>query len=156
MSVFKSQYSRALRVIASANANIPYPTVILGGINQSSGGTLVDLSVNFIESNVKAGDIVVLNDESATATVLSVTNENTLKVNEEIFSEVSMDYTIYQASPQTGLGNPGCYLYANETGSVTVVTIGGDQVEFKDLQAGSILPVQVIKYISGTPAIALW
>jgi hypothetical protein len=156
MSVFKTTFSRALRIIPSDNANIPYPTVILEGTNASSGGTLVDTAVDFIKSNVKPGDIVVLNDESGTATVISISDENTLKINADIFSVEDLPYTIYQSSPQTGLGNPGCYLYINETGAATVITIGGDEVDFKDLQAGTILPVQVIKYIAGAPAIALW
>ena len=61
---------------------------------------------------------------------------------------------------QDGSGNNGCVLYVGGAGTLKVTTIGGDDVTFSGLIAGSFVPVQVVKvWATGTSAtniIALW
>jgi hypothetical protein len=149
MSVFKTTFSRALQVVKSDYANIPYPTVIGSGAATSSDtNLLIDSAATFITNNVQTGDIVYNTTNLSAATVVEVIDENTLLLNSDIFQS-GWNYTVYQASSQTGLGNQGCYLYvgnvSNEGGVLTVTTIGGDIVVFDGIQDGTILPVQVIK-----------
>jgi hypothetical protein len=63
-------------------------------------------------------------------------------------------------SSEDGSGNNGCVLYVGSFGDVKVRTIGGDDVTFKNVQAGTFLPVQVIRVFStgttSTDIVALW
>ena len=56
--------------------------------------------------------------------------------------------------------NNGCTLYVGGTGSVKVLTIGGDEVTFTGIQAGTFMPIQVLRvFATGTSAtsiVALW
>lgn len=163
MSVFKTTFSRALSAIPSDSNNIPYPNAIATGLTSNSGPfQLIDINASFKIDNVKTGDIVYNTTSFLSATVLEVLDKNTLLLNANIFS-LAHQYTVYQASSQTGLGNQGCYLYIGNTSggnnAVTVTTISGDFVEFKGLTSGTIIPVQVIALNSATTAssiIALW
>jgi hypothetical protein len=60
----------------------------------------------------------------------------------------------------TGGENNGCVLYVGGTGTVKVLTVGGDEVTFSGVQAGTFMPVQVVRvYATGTSAtniVALW
>jgi hypothetical protein len=157
MSVFKTTFSRALTVIPSEDANIPYPTVIVSGTSGEVGpNKLVDDTVDFIALNVKEGDIIYNTTSSLAATVVSVDSDIQLTLNANIFIVIGQEYIVYQASPQTGLGNPGCFLYINKEADYQVVTIGGDVILFDGVPNGTVLPVQVIKLISGDNCIALW
>lgn len=160
MSLFKTTFSRALLVIKSDNANIPYPNAIESGTNTSTASNqLIDTTATFVTFNVQVGDIVYNTTDSTAATVVSVTNETTLVLNANIFAATAKAYTIYQASPQTGMGNPGCYLYVGGTGTLVVTTIGNDVLTFSGVPAGTVLPVQVIKLASASTATlvnALW
>lgn len=59
-----------------------------------------------------------------------------------------------------GTSNNGCVLYIGGAGNLRVTTIGGDDVSFTGILAGSFLPVQVVKvWADGTSAtniVALW
>ena len=161
MSVFKSQFSRALAVIKSDNANIPFPAEVKSGTNTSSvTDQLVDSAGDFINAGVKTGDIVYNTTDGLAATVVSVTSATVIVLNADIFAASSKAYTIYQASPQTTIGNQGCNLYIGGAGNVKVTTIGGDIVTFTAPTLGQVLPVQVIKlHSTGTSATlinALW
>lgn len=160
MSVFKTTFSRALSVIKSDNANIPYPAVVQTGTNTSTGASqLIDSAANFQTNVVAPGDIVYNTTDGTAATVVSITNQTTLVLNSNIFAATAKSYVIYQASGQTGLGNTGCFLYVGGAGNVVVTTLGGDILTFSGVTAGSILPVQVIKVASATTATlinALW
>ncbi len=163
MSVFKSQFSRALTVIRSNNSNIPFPSPEESGTSTSvSAGFLVDSTALFVTKNVKTGDIVYNTSDGLSATVLEVVNETTLLLNADIFAFTGKEYTVYAASPQNTIGNTGCFLYIGVGGNVKVTTIGGDEVLFYGVAAGTVLPVQVIKVwapASGTTAVqivALW
>lgn len=154
MSVFKSQFSRALAVIKSDNANIPFPAEVKSGTNTSSvTDQLVDSAGDFINAGVKTGDIVYNTTDGLAATVVSVTSATVIVLNADIFAASSKAYTIYQASPQTTIGNQGCNLYIGGAGNVKVTTIGGDIVTFTAPTLGQVLPVQVIKlHSTGTSA----
>ncbi len=161
MSVFKSQFSRALRAYKSDDANIPYPSLIETGTNTTATTLkLIDSAGLFITNNVKAGDIVYNDTDELAATVVSVDSETQITLNANIFTATSKIYAVYQGSSQTGLGNPGCNLYIGGAGNVSVATIGGDVVTFFAVPAGTTLPVQVLKLIatstSATNVIALW
>lgn len=160
MSVFKSQFSRALSVIKSDNANVPYPAVAVSGTNTSTAtASLIDSGATFVTNKVAPGDIVYNTTDGSAATVLGVTNETTVVLNASIFAATAKAYVIYQASAQTTLGNYGCFLYVGGAGNVVVTTIGGDIVTFNGVPAGAVIPVQVIKVASATTATlinALW
>jgi len=161
MSVFKSQFSRALAVIKSDNANIPFPAEVKSGTNTSAvTDQLVDSAGDFINAGVKTGDIVYNTTDGLAATVVSVTSATVILLNADIFATSSKAFTIYQASPQTTIGNQGCNLYIGGAGNVKVTTIGGDIVTFTAPTLGQVLPVQVIKlHSTGTSATlvnALW
>ncbi len=67
---------------------------------------------------------------------------------------------IPSVSSQDGSGNNGCVLYVGTKGNLKVMTVGGDEVTFTNIQDGSFIPVQVLKVFStGTTAsniVALW
>lgn len=160
MGVFKSQFSRALPVIKSDNAAIPYPAVIASGTNTSTTSSkLVCSTATFITNGVAVGDIVYNTTDSTAATVTAVDSQTTLSLNANIFAATAKAFTVYQDSQQTGLGNTGCMLYVGGAGNVSVITIGGDTVVFNGVPAGTILPVQVHNLNSATTATlinALW
>jgi hypothetical protein len=161
MSVFKSQFSRALLVTKSDSADVPFPATNASGTNTSvSVSSLIDSAATFETNNVKTGDIVYNTTDGNAATVLVVVSETALLLNDDIFAASGKNYTIYQASSQTSNGNPGCNLYIGGAGNVKVTTIGGDVITFTATPVGSVLPVQVIKvHATGTTATlinALW
>ena len=60
----------------------------------------------------------------------------------------------------TGGVNNGCVLYVGGSGDIKVTTIGGDDVTFVGIPAGTFIPVHVIRVWStgttSTDIIALW
>ena len=163
MSVFKSQFSRALAVIPTDNANVPYPAPSASGTNTSvTVASLIDSSATFNTKNIKTGDIVYNTTDGTAATVLVVVSQTSLLLNADIFTATAKVYVVYAASPQTSNGNPGCFLYVGGAGNVKVTTIGQDIITFTAVPLGTVLPVQVIKVhslSSGTTATlinALW
>lgn len=163
MSVFKTTFSRALAVIPSDNANVPYPSSIASGTNTSTAvASLIDSAATFNTKNVKTGDIVYNTTDGTAATVISVVSQTTLLLNADIFTATAKAYVVYAASAQTTIGNQGCFLYVGGAGNVKVTTIGQDVVTFTAVPVGTVLPVQVVKVHasgSGTTATlinALW
>jgi hypothetical protein len=161
MSVFKTTFSRALRAYLSDNANIPFPNAIDSGTSTSVvASKLVDSTATFITNNVKTGDIVYNDTDETAATVVSVDSQTQLTLNADIFTATAEIFTVYAASPQTTIGNAGCFLYVGGTGNVSVVTIGNDIATFFAVPAGTTLPIQVLKLRStsttATNIVALW
>jgi len=161
MSATIIQAHRALKVLPSDNAEIPFPAVAQAGVNTSIvASQLVDTAATFVTNSVRTGDIVYNVTDSTSATVLSVTNQTTLVLNANIFLATAKSYVVYQASAQTTIGNQGCVLYIGGPGNVAVTTNGGDTVTLVGLNAGQFVPVQVTKVaLTGTSAtdiIALW
>lgn len=161
MSVFKSQFTRALRAHPSDNADIAYPAPVTTGTNTSvTASKLVNTAGLFITNNVNVGDVVHNDTAGTAATITAIDSETTLSLNANIFTATAQTYTIYAMSSQVGLGNPGCLLYVGGAGNVSVVTYGGDTITFNGVPAGTTLPIQVVKLRStGTTATlvnALW
>ncbi len=138
---------RALRIIPSDNADIPYPAVTTSGTNTSAtSNKLVDSGATFQTSKVQIGDIVYNTTDSSTTYVTNVDSETVLSLNNDIFAAGSKDYVIY-----SGNQNNGCVLYVGGTGNVNCVTAGGDTVLFNSVAVGILggtCPVQVIKVLS--------
>jgi hypothetical protein len=161
MSVFKTTFSRVLRAHPSDNADIAYPNQIAGGTNTTATDfKLINSAALYITKNVKTGDVVHNDTAGTAATVVSVDSETQLTLNANIFTSTAQSYAVYAMSSQSGMGNPGCFLYVGGTGNVSVVTIGGDTIVFNGVPAGTTLPIQVVKLRStGTTATlvnALW
>jgi hypothetical protein len=161
MSVFKTTFSRALRAHPSDNANIAYPAVVTSGTNTSAVAfKLVNSAATFITNNVRTGDIVHNDTAGTAATVVSVDSQTQLTLNADIFTTTAQAYVVYPDSPQSGMGNPGAFLYVGGTGNVSVVTIGNDIITFNGVPAGTTLPIQVLKLRStsttATLINALW
>jgi hypothetical protein len=146
MSVFKTTFSRALRAHPSDNADIAYPNQIAGGTNTTSTAfKLINSAALYVTKNVKTGDVVHNDTAGTAATVVSVDSETQLTLNADIFTATAQAYVVYAMSPQSGMGNPGCFLYVGGTGNVSVVTIGNDIVTFNGVPAGTTIPIQVLK-----------
>jgi hypothetical protein len=161
MSLFKTTFTRALRAHPSNDADIAYPTQIAGGNNTTATtNKLINSAATYITKNVKTGDVVHNDTAGTAATVVSVESETELTLNANIFTTTAQAYAIYAMSPQTSMGNPGCFLYIGGTGNVSVITIGGDQLIFNGVPAGTTLPIQVRRLrATGTTATlvnALW
>ena len=161
MSVFKTTFSRALRVIPSDNAVVPSVQQISTGTNTSVvTNQLVNSAGNFINLNVAVGDVVYNITDSTAATVVSVSSASVIVLNADIFAATSKTYVIYQQSAKTGSGNTGAFLFIGGAGNVAVTTLGNDEVIFNAVPVGTILAVQVLKVKStGTTATlinALW
>ena len=161
MSAFTLVYTRALRAHPSNNADIAYPAINETGTSTSViASKLVDSTATFITLNVRTGDVVHNDTLGTAATVVSVDSETQLTLNADIFTAAAQSFVVYAMSSQSGLGNPGCYLYVGGAGNVSVVTLGGDTITFVGVPAGTTLPIQVVKLrATGTTATqvnAMW
>jgi hypothetical protein len=62
-------------------------------------------------------------------------------------------------APNGTTNNDGCVLYVGGAGTLNVQTVGGDDVSFVGVLAGTFIPVNVLKvYASSTASniVALW
>jgi hypothetical protein len=162
MSVFKSQFSRAIRAHKSDNADIAVPTTfIVAGVNTTATAfKLISSAATFITNNVKTGDVIHNDTDETSATVLTVDSQTQLTLNADIFTATAKSYAVYGMSPQSGMGNEGCNLYVGGAGNVSVVTIGGDIATFFAVPAGIVLPIQVVRLratsTTATNVMGLW
>jgi len=161
MPTEKLQPSRALQVIPSNNAVIPFVNVVVLGTNTSTTSLrLVASAAAFVTDNVQAGDVVYNTTDNTAATVVSVISQTQLVLNADIFLATAKSFVIYQQSAQTGGSNRGCVLYIGTAGNVRVLTSGNDIVTFSNVQAGTFFPINVIQvFTTGTTAsniVALW
>lgn len=165
MSVFKSEFSRALKVISSNNCVIPSPNLLISSTATGQDtNLLIDTTANFIingtngtQYRVNTGDVVYNYVTQEAATIVKVINNNTLLLNANSIVLTGIAYSIYQQGGQTGLGNRGCFLWANTSGEVNGLTAGGDLVSVY-ITGGTICPIQFISS-SGSSSIsilALW
>jgi hypothetical protein len=157
MAYQKLQVSRALQVIKSDNANIPFPGVVEPGTSTSVvANQLVDSAATFVTLNVRVGDVVYNTTTSTAATVNRVVDNTTIVLNADIFLASGNVYVIYSQNTK----NEGCVLYVGAAGNVRVLTHGGDDVVFTNILAGTFIPVQVLKVFSTSTTasniIALW
>lgn len=160
MSVFKSQFTRALLVIPTANTNIPYPNAIVSGLSVNVNAyTLSCNSIDFTLYDIKEGDIIYNNTDFLATTVAAVGDAHNISTVDDIFSSADdLSFTIYSSNDFSGFKNPGCYLVSDRDTYVTLVTLGGDNIGI-NLIKGINCGLQVVKVISavGDPSIiALW
>jgi hypothetical protein len=156
----KLQALRALTVIPSDDANVPFPAVIRSAYNTGlDTDALIDSAATFITSGVQAGDILYSTTDFKAATVVSVTSETRLELNANIFLGTSHAYVLYTGNSNTGSLTP-CVFFVGTVGHVNVVTEGGDTVLFKNLQNGQFIPVSVTRILesdtSAQDILALW
>jgi hypothetical protein len=161
MSVQKIQANRALKVIPSDNCVVPMPYAIETGRNTSVvANQLVDSTGTFVTLGVKVGDVIYNTTDGTAATVVNVINETSMTLNANIFAAINKDYIVYQASPESTLGNTGCVLYIGGAGNVNLSTTGNDIITFVGLNTGQFVPVQCLKVsatnTTATNIIALW
>ena len=163
MPNLKLQVSRALKVIPSANTNIPMPNVIVTSLaTATTTGKLVDSTKNFSSVganplNVQVGDIVYNTTSSTAATVTNVDTATQLSLNANIMTATNA-YTLYSGTNTAGSVEP-CVLYVGVGGTLNVTTAGGDVVNLVGIASGTFLPVQVIRVnsvVTATDIIALW
>ena len=157
MAYQKLQVSRALQVIKSDNANVPYPATVVSGTNNTViANELEDTDVDFVAANVSTGDIVYNNTTGTAATVVKVIDTTRISLNADIFLATGNSYTVYSQNEK----NEGCVLYIGISGNIRVLTHGGDDVVFANVLGGTFLPVQILKvFATNTTAsniIALW
>lgn len=165
MGSVKIQAGRALNIIRTDNADIPFPIVNSTGTSTAVvANNLVDGTKNFVTLNVCPGDIVYNLTTGLAATVTSyplVASPDRFQLNANIFLAAGNSYVIYQSGAMAGGGsNFGCVLYVGGVGDVRVLTIDQDDVTFFGVQTGTFMPVQVVKvFATGTSAtniVALW
>jgi len=165
MANVRIQPSRALAVIKSDNADVPYPAVNTSGTSGAVvANYLVDATKDFQALNVYPGDIVYNTQTGLAATVVEAAVTGTtdrVKLNADIFLAANT-YVIYQSSPMAGGQNTGAILYVGVAGDIVVTTAGNDIVTFKN--AYGFMPIQVLKLwdtygadsTSATDILALW
>lgn len=158
MSIFKKQFSRALRVYPSDDINIPFPNLVAQGQSTSLGtDLLIDSNADFISQGIQVGDTVYFDGTNGYANVVSVDSATTLTLSIDIINGPGQ-YSIYQGT------NQGCYIYveAEFTARLVVYPLNNPQepITFNAFPSGQILPVQVLKISTATNGadgfIALW
>jgi hypothetical protein len=166
MANVRIQPGRALNIINSDDANIPFPTINATGTDTTApiGNQLIDNTKDFVALNVCPGNIVYNTTAQLAATIIAYPDPltpDTIELNASIFTGIGDNYVIYQSGPMAGGGsNFGCVLYVGGIGSVRVLTTDQDDVTFFGVQTGTFMPVQVVKvFATGTSAtdiVALW
>ena len=161
MSVFTKTYTRAIVVYTGVDCYIPSPNLIVSSeATAISAFKLVDGLKNFVNLNVKPGDVVYNTDDGNAAMVTNVDSQTTISLSLDIFTALNK-YKIYQQSPMTGLGNQGAYIYNNNNIATTIegCSIGGDFISVI-VDSYKNLPIQMEKltYTDGLPGglLALW
>jgi hypothetical protein len=145
------QVSRAITVIPSDNADIPYPQSVSTGSNTSTTSLkLINSNAKFITNGVKPGDIVYNLTSSTAATVVSVDSETQLTLNANIFTGTGRSYVVYQQG-----NNRGCVFYTGGAGNLNVVTAGGDSILISGAVAGQYHPVHIKKILSTSTSASL-
>ena len=158
MAYQKLQAGRALAVIPSNTVNIPNIAAVSASGTTTAGTTdkLTDTGGDFINKRVAIGDIIYAGTVAATVTAI----DSAIILSTSATIPINTAYTIYSQA-----NNPqnGCVLYCGGEGTISVVTAGGDTVEFVGVPAGLFIPVQVLRVnasvLTGTIAtniVALW
>ncbi len=156
MAYQKLNTSRAWEVSPSDDAPIPQIMVKDGTqtVVSISGNTItVDPAIDLLKLGIVKGMIIV-NPGGDSAIINSVSgNEITLNIPATPFGPTSK-FDVY------GGNSNGCLLYIGGTGSVKVLTAGGDKVTFANAAEGFVLPVNVLQVFAtdttATDILALW
>jgi hypothetical protein len=154
MSTQKLQVGRALSVIPSNAADIPFPADITSGTaTGGSATTLVNSGATFISSGVNVGDIIYNTTAGTAALVTGVNSQTTLLTSGGAFAAGNA-YVIYQ-----GNNHQGCVLYVGTGGTLNIITTGRDQVSLVNVVSGQFIPIQVMRVLPSSSAadiLALW
>jgi len=150
MAYQKLQGIRAITVFPADDVPVPNPASLK--ISSSNTGVvaleLVDASANFVDLNVLAGDVVYNTTTSTATVVVRVVSNTNIILQDDIFLASPNAYKIY--SPALD----GPVLYVGGSGDLNVVTAGGDEVLFVNVQNGAFFPVMVKEVkSSGTNAL---
>ncbi len=158
MAYQKLQAGRALAVIPSDTINIPNVAAVSATGETTAGATnkLTDDDASFLDKRVSIGDIVYAGTVAATVTAV----DSATVLSTSVTIPTGTAYTIYS---QANNRQNGCVLYCGGEGTISVLTTGGDTVEFVGVPAGLFIPVQVLRVnanvVEGTIAtniVALW
>jgi hypothetical protein len=154
--------TRALSVIKSDNALIPYPAPATSGTSTGvSVNELVDNTKDFQALRIEVGNIVYNTTSNKAATVVqnpSSLSTDTLVLNDDIFTGAPEDYIIFQGG-MSGSVNFGCALYVGIGGTLVITTKGGDNVTMLNVPDGTFIPMLVLRVLSATTAsgiLAIW
>jgi|11BtaG_2_1085332.scaffolds.fasta_scaffold10242_2 hypothetical protein len=143
MAYQKLQPERAIQVIPHTSIPVPDPAleVISGEADTYTGPAITnpfqDDNATFVTSDVKVGDIVFNTTDKTITQVAEVVSETVLRLDDAIMAN-GETYAIYRYTDKSA-----CLLYVGGAGNVGVTTIGGDQVIFYGVPAGTFIPVQV-------------
>ena len=156
MAYQKLQVSRAITVPTSDTVDLPNPSAGLQS-GTTTGATTTDkliFATGSFTTTVQIGFIVINTTDNTTAYVTSVDSDTILSLSVDIMA-TGEDFVIYGEAI-----NDGAVLYVGGAGAVRVLTSGKDDVTFAGVNAGTFLPVQVLRvYATGTNAtsiLALW
>ena len=140
------QVSRALPVYATTTGiNIPDPDFAgITGANATSTTNKLTVAAadTFTASTVQTGFIVENVTNGTYARVTAIDSGTQLSLSGDIFSTAGDTFQIYSQSTR------GCILYVGGTGDLKVITAGGDEVTYKEVQKGTFLPIQVIRIVT--------
>jgi len=140
------QVSRALKVHATTTGiDIPDPDFAgITGANATSTTNKLTVAAadTFTASTVQTGFIVENVSSGNYARVTAIDSGTQLSLSGDIFSTAGETFQIYSQSTR------GCILYIGGTGDLKVITAGGDEVTYKEVQKGTFLPIQVIRIVT--------
>ena len=143
----KLQPERAIPVVPNTTIDIPSPAhaITFNDVTSLSTGKLIDSAASFESLGIEADDIVVsYGGTPAITRVASVDSDTQLTLDTDIFTIIGEDYTIYKNIPSPAL------LYVGGAGDIAVQTSGDDAVTFKNIPAGTFIPVHVVRVKTAT------
>lgn len=140
MAYQKLQTERANFVVPSDTIDIPDPGLAITSSTDTAGTSskLTDSTKNFKTLNVKVGDIVHNTSDGTIATVTAIDSNTVLSISANIMAS-SEKYTLFSVPDKPS----ACVLYVGVSGNINVITVGGDEVNFNAIPAGTFVPVQV-------------
>lgn len=159
MQYLKTHYGRALPILPNNDVDIPNPGnagITSTTSNDAVAYQMIDTTVTFTTNLTGA---IVYRPGSGIATVVRIVNDHTLELSEDLLNDSGAPYTLYNPGP---IEPCSIYIPAS-TGSIHVLTAGGDEITFThvgDSNASMILPVQVVRVFKTDTSleglIALW
>jgi len=147
----QNQPTSAIVVVPSDTINIPNPGIVTSGNNISGVATILEDAAqdftNFTTNpngyNITGGDVVV-NASGAICEILSVDKADPTKLNLAAPGLGGGAYEIFKGNYQITDGfSEGYSLFVGNGGSVSVITVDGEQVTLFNVANASFIPLQV-------------
>lgn len=157
MASEKLQVARAIDVNPADGVKVPNPAkrISSGQTTNGAADKLIDSNANFTNGTYTQGDIIYNTTDGTAAEIVAIDSATQLSISDNIFSVSPKNYVIYEGDYEGG-----CVLYVGVGGNVRVVTVGGDDVTFQNLNNGQFVPVHIREvYDTGTTSlglIAMW